>query len=293
MTGAMKYTRLSASTGMMSSLKASFSPSARRCSQPPGPTRFGPGRCCIRPTTLRSQLIMNRVSTTPSANSATTLIRISQIGSSASSCCVGSCLLAGSRSSPPPGRRARHRAAARTPGLARVAGQPDHAVGQVGQRQRQRDRARSVRTVAGSPSTRPSRSAVAALQPHVRPGGRCRPARARPPAASRRRSAGARWPAPPARSPGAAARPPAPSGRGGGAPTAAEPGQLAGRGGRGLGEQVDVHLDGQGVQHPAVRAAPRWRPAPGRTRGAGPPSCGSCRSAARPGRPAAPRRPAR
>ena len=70
MTGAMKYTRLSAITGMMSSLNASLSPSARLCSQPLGPTRLGPGRCCMRPTTLRSQLIMKRVSTTPSANSA-------------------------------------------------------------------------------------------------------------------------------------------------------------------------------------------------------------------------------
>ena len=40
--------------GMMSSLKASFRPSARDCSRPNGPTRFGPGRTGIRATTRRS-----------------------------------------------------------------------------------------------------------------------------------------------------------------------------------------------------------------------------------------------
>jgi len=35
--------------------------------------------------------------------------------------------------------------------------------------------------------------------------------------------------------------------------------QLGGRDRRGLGEQVDVHLDRQGVQHPAVRQHARLR----------------------------------
>src|SRR2546430_776705 len=47
-TGAKKKTTLSAIFGMMSSLNASFSPSARLCSQPFGPTLFGPGRWAAR-----------------------------------------------------------------------------------------------------------------------------------------------------------------------------------------------------------------------------------------------------
>ena len=81
MTGAKKYTTLSASVGMMSSLNASFSPSARLCSSPNGPCRFGPGRCCIRATTRRSYQIVNSVMTTRNAKIATTLIRISHHGS--------------------------------------------------------------------------------------------------------------------------------------------------------------------------------------------------------------------
>src|SRR5690349_18027233 len=52
--GARKYTGLSASTGMISSLNASLTPSASDCSVPHGPTRLGPMRFCMRPTTLRS-----------------------------------------------------------------------------------------------------------------------------------------------------------------------------------------------------------------------------------------------
>src|SRR6201991_5254817 len=150
-TGAMKYTRLSAITGMMSSLNASFSPSARLCSQPPGPTRFGPGRCCIRPTTLRSRLIMNSVSTTPIANSATTFRMISQIGSSASSCCVRvmpGCACASRAVMTPPPREEVRRRSCRHPHKVTVTGsenaaqvasgrvgrQPHDPVGQVGKR---------------------------------------------------------------------------------------------------------------------------------------------------------------
>ena len=62
-TGAMKKTALSARTGRMSSLNASFSPSASDWSRPNGPFQFGPGRCCMRPTTRRSNQIMNSVTT--------------------------------------------------------------------------------------------------------------------------------------------------------------------------------------------------------------------------------------
>ena len=78
--GARKYTGLSASAGMTSSLNASLTPSASDCSVPHGPARFGPMRFCIRPTTLRSKTIENSVITTRKAKTATTLISTSQIG---------------------------------------------------------------------------------------------------------------------------------------------------------------------------------------------------------------------
>ena len=64
MIGAMMKTTLSAAAGMMSSFSASFTPSARDCSRPNGPVRFGPSRLCIRATTRRSAQIMTRVVTT-------------------------------------------------------------------------------------------------------------------------------------------------------------------------------------------------------------------------------------
>ena len=65
-TGARMYTGRSASAGMMSSFSASLMPSARPCSTPPGPTRFGPTRCCIRATTRRSAQMVIRVRSTSS-----------------------------------------------------------------------------------------------------------------------------------------------------------------------------------------------------------------------------------
>src|SRR3954469_26026250 len=73
MTGAMKYTALSASRGMISSLNGSLRPSARLCNQPPGPLRFGPGRTCMRPISFRSNMIANSVSSSRSTNAASTL----------------------------------------------------------------------------------------------------------------------------------------------------------------------------------------------------------------------------
>src|SRR2546423_11306949 len=77
MTGAKKYTTLSASRGMMSSLNASFSPSASDWSRPNGPTRFGPGRTCMRATTRRSYQIAKSVMTTRKTKTARTLARTS------------------------------------------------------------------------------------------------------------------------------------------------------------------------------------------------------------------------
>ncbi len=44
--------------GRTSSLKKSFSASARGCSKPDGPTRFGPMRTCMRLMTRRSNQVM-------------------------------------------------------------------------------------------------------------------------------------------------------------------------------------------------------------------------------------------
>ena len=66
---------------MISSLNASFSPSARLCSEPRGPTRLGPIRFCMRPTTFRSKTIAKSVITTRKTKTATTLSSTSQNGS--------------------------------------------------------------------------------------------------------------------------------------------------------------------------------------------------------------------
>ncbi len=78
--GARKYTGLSASSGMTSSLKASFIPSASDCSVPHGPTRFGPMRFCMRPTTLRSNTIENSVMTSRKTKTPSTLMMTIQTG---------------------------------------------------------------------------------------------------------------------------------------------------------------------------------------------------------------------
>jgi hypothetical protein len=54
MTGANKYKGLLAKGGVTSSLKINFKPSANGCQMPNGPTRVGPQRFCMWPTTLRS-----------------------------------------------------------------------------------------------------------------------------------------------------------------------------------------------------------------------------------------------
>ena len=92
------YTQRSAIAGWMSSLNASFNPSARDCSNPKGPTRLGPGRCCMRPTTRRSIQIMNKVMTIRNTKITTTFTMISHSGSSPSSASVGvmTCLPAAS-----------------------------------------------------------------------------------------------------------------------------------------------------------------------------------------------------
>ena len=92
MTGAKKKTTLSAARGMMSSLNASFRPSASDCSRPNGPTWLGPGRTCIRATTRRSNQIAEAAScTTRKTKTTTILMRTSHQGSLPKSASVGSC----------------------------------------------------------------------------------------------------------------------------------------------------------------------------------------------------------
>ena len=61
MSGASVKMNLSAAAGALSSLNIDFMPSARVCSNPNGPLRLGPGRCCIRPMIRRSNQMTSRV----------------------------------------------------------------------------------------------------------------------------------------------------------------------------------------------------------------------------------------
>ena len=55
MTGASRKIGLSTPAGMNPSLRAIFTPSAKLCRIPPGPTRLGPMRICIHARILRSR----------------------------------------------------------------------------------------------------------------------------------------------------------------------------------------------------------------------------------------------
>src|SRR6187200_140440 len=80
-TGARMNTTLSAAFGTMSSLRPSLMPSARDCSRPNGPWYFGPTRCCIRATTLRSPQIVSSVISTSRTNTRIALRPITHHGS--------------------------------------------------------------------------------------------------------------------------------------------------------------------------------------------------------------------
>ncbi len=53
-----KVESLSAEKGTMSSLVSILRPSASGCNRPHGPTRLGPNRFCMRPSTLRSTMVV-------------------------------------------------------------------------------------------------------------------------------------------------------------------------------------------------------------------------------------------
>ena len=80
-TGARTKTTLSAAFGVMSSLSASFTPSARLCSRPKGPCMLGPIRCCMRATTRRSHQMLNSVSSTRTTKISTALSSTTHTGS--------------------------------------------------------------------------------------------------------------------------------------------------------------------------------------------------------------------
>ena len=88
-TGASRKTTLSAAFGMMSSLSASFTPSASDCSRPKGPCTLGPMRCCIRATTRRSHQMLKSVSSTRTTKISTALSRMTHQGSWPKSLSVG------------------------------------------------------------------------------------------------------------------------------------------------------------------------------------------------------------
>src|SRR5699024_6755642 len=80
-TGASMKTGLSTPEGMNPSLSAIFTPSARLCSMPIGPTRLGPIRICIQARILRSRYMAARTVSTRNANTATALPTTNHHGS--------------------------------------------------------------------------------------------------------------------------------------------------------------------------------------------------------------------
>ena len=210
---------------MISSLKASFTPSASDCRMPHGPTRFGPIRFCIRPTTLRSNTIENSVITTRNAKTPTTLMQDDPDRLVAE---AGQVLVSIGRRSwrsglPPPADRAARRCGAsrtmragtaRRAWRARAAARDSSAATPRRRASAQSTGAAiapaSVLTVTRSPGATPSSAAVRGTEPRAA-AWRCRRGARRRPACARRRQlgpggqqrlavggAGGRWPARPA-----------------------------------------------------------------------------------------------
>ena len=70
--GASLKTNASARSGSRSSLKMSLVPSAKVCSRPQGPARFGPTRLCMSEITLRSNQIISAVATSSTTKATST-----------------------------------------------------------------------------------------------------------------------------------------------------------------------------------------------------------------------------
>ena len=86
--GAKTKTTLSAAEGIMSSFSANLTPSANAWIKPNGPTRFGPGRCCMRPTNRRSPQTDISVSNTQITKTINAFTTINQPGSAPMSSAV-------------------------------------------------------------------------------------------------------------------------------------------------------------------------------------------------------------
>src|SRR5579863_2826659 len=71
--GAKKYANLSAPAGVTSSLNKNLTPSASGCSNPCGPTRYGPHRDWMCATTLRSNQARYASAVSNTKSSTTTL----------------------------------------------------------------------------------------------------------------------------------------------------------------------------------------------------------------------------
>ena len=216
-------TTLSAFLGVRSSLSASFTPSARVCSRPNGPVRLGPGRCCIRPMTRRSNQMTSRVLTAGRRRRSSALTSDSHHGVSLKS---ADGLSRAERQRTRHGRRRRPRGEQR-----RSCGRPPLRDGDDGRRRRRRawrgprDPAELVgsqttwSTIVGDRDGRGDRAALGAHRDGVAvddaersarwparpaPGraARCRRGTARRPASGPGRAGGARWPGRPGRRPG-------------------------------------------------------------------------------------------
>ena len=285
-------TTLSAAFGMMSSLSASFTPSARLCSRPKGPCTLGPMRCCIRATTRRSNQMLNSVSSTRTTKISTALRMMTHHGSLPNptgrrrdhrSAALRRLMAASVRAAAPsrPVRGAdveSHRRTRLPPTTASVAGAHTTPSGEVGDRR---------------PAGRPSPTSPVSVTALARPRGRAAPAspaetsatgrragglevRPRRPASGRRRSAASRWPA--------AARCPRPvssvlvgrrwtRANAARAPSQAPSSCISAR--RlldGPEAEVDAELVGDAGQHPQVGQRVATRAAPCRRAGPGPPS---------------------
>ena len=78
-TGAIQKMAFSAEEGMMSSLRISFSASAKGCIRPMGPVRVGPRRRCKRPNPLRSSQTKDNTTTDRKVNMTTSPTTIQTI----------------------------------------------------------------------------------------------------------------------------------------------------------------------------------------------------------------------
>src|SRR6478735_12490150 len=166
MTGARTKTSLSAAFGVMSSLSASFTPSANDCSRPKGPCTLGPMRCCMRATTRRSHQMLKSVRSTRTTKTRIVLSPMTHHGSCPNWLSVSLIISLGTGDlhSCAGARHVGEQATA-----CRACGQPDHVVGDVGDLRRHRDRA----SVTGDGDGRPEALDVGGAQPrHRRPGGR-------------------------------------------------------------------------------------------------------------------------